>query len=143
MRDGQSVPEDVDEDGMRAVLDRAGVEYAVVFGSRVRGADSRESDVDVAVRFPDGLSAKERFDRRNRVDARLQSRAEGFVDVSDVESLPLSVAVRALEEGSLLVGNQELLEDDRREFRRKYESEREQRERAGREFVDRLADDDS
>lgn len=131
---------DVDVDGMRAVLERAGVAYAVVFGSRIRGDTDPQSDVDIAIRFPDRLTAKERFDRRNRIDATLQSHASGFVDVSDVESLPPAVAVRALEEGSLVVGQHELMESDRRDIKQRYESERTRRQQADRAFIDRLAD---
>lgn len=66
---------------------------------------AREPDVDVALRFPDRLNARDRFRRRNRIDAELQTYADGFVDVSDVETLPTPVARAALHDGIRIVGD--------------------------------------
>lgn len=47
------------------------VVFAVLFGSHARET-ADESDVDIALCFPDEMDAYERFRLRNRVDANLQ-----------------------------------------------------------------------
>ena len=77
---GESTIEDVDLEGMQAYLAETDVEFAVLFGSHARGTADADSDVDIALRFPESLSDRNRFDLRNRVDAELQAYADGFVD---------------------------------------------------------------
>lgn len=77
----------------------------MLFGSHARGTADESSDVDIALRFPDELSDAERFRQRNRIDADLQAYADGFVDVSDIESLPTHVAHAVLRDGVRLVGD--------------------------------------
>lgn len=132
--------ESIDVEGMVEHLDDAGVEYAVLFGSHARDEAANDSDVDVAVRFPDDCTPRERFERRNRVDAALQSHADGFVDVSDLAELPASVARRALRDGVLLVGDEAVRASDRARIEREYEATREEREAARRAFLDDLAE---
>lgn len=132
--------EGIDVEGMAEYLDDAGVEYAVLFGSHARGDAGPGSDVDVAIRFPDECTPRERFRRRNRVDAALQSHADAFVDVSALDDLPASVARRALRDGRVIVGDEELRDADRRRIEREYEATREEREAARREFLDDLAE---
>ncbi|MFB6132654.1 MAG: nucleotidyltransferase family protein [Halanaeroarchaeum sp.] len=109
------------------------------FGSRARGSSTPASDVEVAIRFPPDFGAETRFRKRNRLDAELQSYADAFVHVSDVESLPLEIQYRALREGIVLVGDPETVEEYRDRIERKYERTAPERERAQREFIDRLA----
>lgn len=130
----------IDVEGMAEYLDDAGVVYAVVFGSYARGEAEPGSDVDVAVRFPDDWTPRERFDRRNRVDAALQTYADEFVDVSDLAELPASVARRALRDGVLLVGDDADVAADRQRVEREYEATREEREAERRAFLDDLAE---
>lgn len=132
--------EDVDVEDMAEYLDDVGVEYAVLFGSHARGDAEPDSDIDVAVRFPDEYTPRERFRLRNRVDAALQAYAEEFVDVSDLDDLPASVALRALRDGRLLTGDEQLRDADRRRVEREYEATREEREAARRAFLDDLAE---
>lgn len=139
MSDGGPVVGGIDLDGVREVLDRESIEYAVLFGSRARGTADASADVDVAVRFADSLTARESFDLRNRLDAELQSYAERFVDLSDLSALPDGVASRALADGVLLVGEREAMEADEREIARRLEEKRDRRERARRALLDRLA----
>lgn len=65
-----------------------------------------EFDVDIALRFPEGTDDRERFRQRNRIDAELQAYATGFVDVSDIDALPTSVAYAALRDGIRLLGDE-------------------------------------
>ena len=136
---GEPPVEGVDVAAMRRYLAETDVCFAVLFGSRVRGDAHESSDVDVALRFPDDLSPTERFRRRNRIDAELQSHADAFVDVSDIEALPLPIARAALRDGIRLVGDDREVDAYRDRVEAEYEETATERERDRREFVDRLA----
>ena len=139
---GEPPVEGVDVAAIRRYLAEADVRFAVLFGSRVRGEAHESSDVDVALRFPDDLSPTERFRRRNRIDADLQSHADAFVDVSDIDSLPLPIARAALRDGIRLVGDDRDIDTYRERVEAEYEETATERERDRREFVDRLAKGD-
>jgi predicted nucleotidyltransferase len=130
--------EGVDVDGMRRYLDETAVIFAVLFGSRAKGTADDASDVDVALGFPDEMDSRDRFRARNRIDATLQEYADGFVDVSDIESLPTHVARAALRDGVLITGDERLVETHREELARELEATASERERERREFIDRL-----
>jgi len=138
-RADETTREGVDIDGMADYLDETEVVFAVLFGSYAREASDEASDVDIAVRFPDDMDKRKRFRARNRVDAALQEYTDGFVDVSDVESLPTEVAHAALQEGVVLIGEERLVDAYRTRVRETYESDADDRERERREFIDRLA----
>lgn len=129
----------VDTDGMSSHLAQTPVEFALLFGSHARGTASESSDVDVVLRFPEEMDAYERFRLRNRIDAELQEYAANFVDVSDIESLPLPVAYTALCEGVLLVGEESTVNAYREPIKQEYEDTKDEREQARQEFIDRLA----
>lgn len=129
----------VDLDAIRSYLEDTPVEYAVVFGSCVRETADESSDVDIALRFPEEMDKRERFDRRNRIDADVQSYADRFVDVSDMQALPTDVARRALRTGVPLLDNEELIEADRTRLDREHEATRRERDEARQSFVERLA----
>ncbi|APW98866.1 DNA polymerase III subunit beta [Halobiforma lacisalsi AJ5] len=147
MRDDARVSDDdidgrVDLEGFRSVFADAAVQYAVLFGSYATGAETDASDLDVCVRFPDELSRRERFRRRNRIDSALQSYADPFVDVSDLEALPETVALNALRDGQLLYGDFETKAADERRLERQVDASSDERDRRRREFIDRLAKGD-
>jgi len=139
MTDTGDALSDVDLQAMRDVLDAADVDFAILFGSRARGTETPTSDVDVALQFTPDLDAETRFRRRNRIDAELQAHADAFVDVSDLESLPIELRHRALAEGIVLVGDEATVATYRDRVEREYKEQRGERERAHREFIDRLA----
>ncbi|WP_251133172.1 nucleotidyltransferase domain-containing protein [Halorubrum sp. 2020YC2] len=124
---------------IRRYLAETDVRFAILFGSRVRGDVHESSDVDVTLRFPDNLSPTERFRRRNRIDADLQGHADAFVDVSDIEGLPLPIARVALRDGIRLVGDDRDVDASRERAEAEYEETATERERDRREFVDRIA----
>ncbi|OYR85600.1 DNA polymerase III subunit beta [Halorubrum ezzemoulense] len=136
--DGSAI-DGVDVAALRRYLATTDVRFAVLFGSRVRGETHDSSDVDVVLRFPEELSPKERFRRRNRIDTDLQGYADDFVDVSDIEDLPLPIARAALWEGVRLVGDERELTAYREQIDAEYERTAADRERDRREFIDRLA----
>ncbi|MDB2225913.1 DNA polymerase III subunit beta [Halorubrum ezzemoulense] len=134
-----SATDGVDVAALRRYLATTDVRFAVLFGSRVRGETHDSSDVDVVLRFPEELSPKERFRRRNRIDTDLQGYADDFVDVSDIEDLPLPIARAALREGVRLVGDERELTAYREQIDAEYERTAADREWDRREFIDRLA----
>ena len=140
--DGSAI-DGVDVAAIRRYLAETDVRFAVLFSSRVRGETHESSDVDVALRFPEDLSPKERFRRRNRIDADLQGYADDFVDVSDIENLPLPIARAALQNGVRLVGDERDVDVYRERIDAEYERTTADRERDRREFIDRLAKGDS
>lgn len=136
----EEIADSVDLEGIRSVLAETDVRYAVLFGSYAIGSETASSDLDVGVRFADECSKRERFRQRNRIDSTLQSYAEPFVDVSDLEALPDTVALNALRTGVLLYGDDAMKAADERRLERRVESSNERRERRRREFIDRLAE---
>lgn len=140
---GEPSTDDIRLSDMREYLARTPVVFAVLFGSRARGTAGESSDVDVAVRFPEGMDDYERFQARNRVDAALQAYAEGVVDVSDIDSLPTPVAHAALRDGIVLAGDEQAVETYRTQVEREYRASQDERERERREFIDRLARGDT
>jgi predicted nucleotidyltransferase len=131
--------EPIDLEEIREYLAQTEVIFAVLFGSHARGTADKSSDVDIALRFPDELSEAERFRRRNRIDADLQAYADGFVDVSDIESLPTHVAHAVLQEGVRLVGDQKDVDTYEQDIEAEYGASASEREEERRKFIDRLA----
>ena len=132
--------EDVDIAGMQEYLDSTDVVFAVLFGSHATGTADATSDVDIALRFPDEMAAIERFRRRNRIDAELQQYAAGFVDVSDLEELPVHVAHAALRDGIVVAG--EMSTAYREEVEQEYEATAGERAAQREELIERLASGD-
>jgi predicted nucleotidyltransferase len=140
---GEQRIDGVDLDRMRSYLAETDVVFAILFGSHASGTARESSDVDIALRFPATMSDHERFDARNRIDADLQAYANGFVDVSDIDSLPTAVAHAALQNGITLVGDEAVVETYCEDVKATYEATADERERERREFIDRLARGDT
>ena len=85
------------------------------------------------------MDAYKRFHSRNRIDADLQEYASGFVDVSDIETLPNPVAHAALRDGIILIGDERDVESYQERIKTEYDATSPDRERERREFIDRLA----
>lgn len=141
-RSGEPTVEGVNLQGMREYLAQTEIEFGIIFGSRARGTANKSSDVDVALRFPGDMDESERFHQRNRIDAELQAYADGFVDVSDIETLPIHVAYAALRDGIRIVGDESSVEAYKENVERKYMAESSEREQNRREFIERLAQGD-
>lgn len=117
---------------------RPGVEFAVVFGSRSDGAHRSASDIDVAVKFEEDLPSPERFRRLCSLSGDLQRSDAPFVDVSDIESLPLPVAARAVE-GDLLSGDEASFRRYADTIETDYAERRDELRRHNRSVIDRIA----
>ncbi|MFP9193119.1 type VII toxin-antitoxin system MntA family adenylyltransferase antitoxin [Natronosalvus vescus] len=107
----------VDLEAVRDYIRTTEVTYAILFGSYASGNPTDTSDVDICVRFPDDWTRHERFRQRNRIDAKLQRYAEAFVDVSYLEALPDEIALNALEEGTILYGEETVKVTDQRRLK--------------------------
>ena len=129
----------VRSEAIASSLAETAVEFAVLFGSYADGDPDESSDVDIALRFPETLSATERFRLRNRIDADLQEYADSFVDVSDIDTLPTPVAYRALRDGTVLVGDDQTVDAYREQITQAYNETTDARKAQRAEFIDRLA----
>lgn len=116
------------------------IEYVVAFGSQVSGESTESSDVDLAVKFADDLSDQERFERWCFLSGNLQREDAPFIDVSDIQALPLDVAHDVVN-GELICGDEEAFERFKAEIEAGFSDEREIIRRQQREVIDRIAGD--
>jgi predicted nucleotidyltransferase len=89
-------------EALRRVLEaEPGVAYALLFGSRARGAERADSDVDIAL----GLTAAAARDVRSlgALAARLESAAGRRVDLVLLDEAPPGLAYRIFRDGQVLV----------------------------------------
>jgi len=135
-------------DGRAAVLNsladevcrEEGVVFAVVFGSSVSGEARPSSDVDVGIKFEADLTERERFRRRYVLSATLQRTEWPFVDVSDIEELPLPVAHRVVC-GDLLCGDKAAFRRFKQNTEAAYEESRGELSERSRTVIDRIAEE--
>lgn len=116
------------------------VEFAVVFGSQVTGDSRPSSDLDLAVKFADDLSPHERFQKRCFLSGDLQRADAPFVDISDVEALPLDVAHDAMS-GEFLCGDERAFRQFEADVEAAFEERRDDIRRHRRDVIDRIAED--
>lgn len=122
----------------RLLCDVPAVAFAVLFGSRTTGTPRSTSDLDVAVRFSEDLTAEERFRTLCRLSGRVQHDDAPFVDLSDFEELPLEVAHAAVH-GQFLCGDEGAFRAARDRIEASYEEQREDIERRHRDTISRIA----
>jgi predicted nucleotidyltransferase len=114
--------------------------FAVVFGSQLSGESTQSSDFDLAVKFADELSERDRFAKRCFLSGDLQHKDRPFVDVSDIESLPLDVAHDAVN-GAFLCGDEQAFEQFKADIKAEFDEHRETLRRQQRAVIDRIAED--
>lgn len=115
------------------------VEFAVAFGSQITGEVTSASDLDLAVKFADDLSDRERFEKRCFLSGDLQREDAPFVDVSDVEALPLDVAHDAVN-GTFVCGDERAFERFKADIEATFADQRETLRDRQREVIDRIAE---
>jgi predicted nucleotidyltransferase len=125
--------------GETACADPA-VEFVVAFGSQVTGETTQSSDLDLAVKFVDGLSERDRFDKHCFLSADLQQEEAPFVDVSDVESLPIGVAHDAVN-GRFVCGDEDAFEQFKTEVEAEFAEQRDDLRRHQRAVIERIAEE--
>lgn len=115
------------------------VEFAVLFGSQVAGEPRPSSDLDIAVKFTDELSSHERFQKRCFFAGNLQQADAPFVDLSDIEALPVAVAHDAVN-GEFLCGNKTKFRQYKAEIEATFDQQREDIRQHQRNVIDRIAE---
>jgi predicted nucleotidyltransferase len=123
-----------------SLCDDPDIEFAVAFGSRIRGTATAESDLDIALKFSDQLSASERFRKRCFLQGELQEPARPHIDLVDIETLPNDVA-RDVVAGELLCGDRARFERFRSSVEEQFESEHDQLRQRQQETIDRIAEE--
>ncbi|MFC7155221.1 nucleotidyltransferase domain-containing protein [Halomarina halobia] len=117
----------------------AEIDFVVAFGSHVTGNSQPSSDLDVAVKFTDGLSSRERFQKRCFLSGDLQREDAPFVEISDVEVLPLDVAYDAVN-GEFLCGDEQTFRRFETDIETAFEERRDDIRRHQRGVIDRIAE---
>lgn len=123
-----------------AICSDSDIMFAVVFGSQISGEPTPSSDFDLAVKFADELSERDRFEKRCFLSGDLQDEARPFIDVSDIESLPLDVTHDAVN-GELLCGDEQAFEQFTEDIEAEFDEQRETLRRQQRAVIDRIAED--
>lgn len=135
--DGRSRTLDAIEESLCGDAD---IEFAVAFGSQVTGDERSSSDLDIAIKFVDELSAHDRFRKRCFLSGDLQRENAPFVDLSDVETLPIEVAHDAVN-GELLCGDERAFHRFKADVEAAFEERREAIRRHRRDVIERIAED--
>ncbi|AQL44550.1 DNA polymerase subunit beta [Halorientalis sp. IM1011] len=112
----------------------------MAFGSRVTDENHAASDLDLAVKFTDKLSSSERFQKRCHLSGMLQREDAPYVDVSDIEELPIAVAHDAVS-GDFLCGDERSVGEFKREITEAFENERDDIHRQHRDVIGRIAEE--
>lgn len=115
------------------------VEFAVAFGSQISGESTRSSDLDLGVKFADDLSTRDRFQKQCFLSGDVQQEELPFIDVSDIESLPLDVAHDAVN-GELVCGDERAFERFKADIEERFDDQRDTLRRQQCEVIDRIAE---
>lgn len=93
---------------------KAGIKFAVLFGSRASGSIKEESDFDIAVSLKDGKSI---FDDRGKYSEMLENFAKTFstnedkIDLADLSNANILLRYEITQNGVLLFGNEQDYEE--------------------------------
>jgi predicted nucleotidyltransferase len=116
------------------------IEFVVAFGSQVTGDSRSSSDLDIAVKFVDDFSSHERFQKRCFLSGNLQQADAPFIDLSDIEDIPLGVAHDAVN-GEFLCGNEQAFRQFKTDIEASFEERRDEIRRHQQDVIDRIAED--
>lgn len=110
-------------DAIRRVLAGKPVRLGVLFGSQATGTAGSHSDVDVAVEFDPAVADDERYRHRLSLVVDLsQALGTDDLDLVDLDTVRPAVGLSALQDATLLVGNQDRREQLVSEFERQAET---------------------
>ncbi|WP_436929040.1 type VII toxin-antitoxin system MntA family adenylyltransferase antitoxin [Halosimplex halobium] len=137
---GSGGPSSVLDDFEKSLCSDPAVEFAVAFGSQVEGEPTQSSDIDVAVRFSDDLSDRQRFEKRCFLSGDLQREDAPFVDLSDIESLPVDLARDAVN-GRFLCGDEREFERFKADVEATFAEQRDTLRDRQHGVIDRIAED--
>jgi len=116
------------------------VEFTVAFGSQIAGEPNRSSDLDLAVKIADDLTDRERFEKRCFLSGDLQREDAPFVDLSDIETLPLDVAHDAVN-GMFVCGDEQAFERYKADVEATFDERSDTLRRQQGDVIDRIAED--
>jgi uncharacterized protein len=116
------------------------IEFALVFGSQLTSNSRPSSDLDLAVKFADSLSSHDRFQKLCFLSGDLQREDAPFIDVSDIETLPLEVAHDAVN-GEFLCGDENTFRHFKADTEALFEEQHDEIRRHQRDVIDRIAED--
>jgi len=122
----------------RSVCADTDVAFVVAFGSQLTDEATHRSDLDIAVKFAAELSARERFAKRCFLSGDLQQDDAPFVDLSDIETLPVDVAHDAVN-GTFVCGDKRAFERFKADTEAAFAEQRDERRRQQRDMIDRIA----
>lgn len=123
-----------------SVCSDSDVVFVVTFGSQITGEATQASDLDLAVKFADDLPESDRFDKRCFLSGDLQREDAPFIDISDIESLPLDVAHDAVN-GVFVCGDEHAFERFKTNVEATFAEQRDTLRRKQRGVIDRIAED--
>lgn len=112
--------------------------FVIAFGSRVTDAPHPSSDLDVAIKFDDELTAHERFQKWCFLSGDLQRSNGPFIDISDIETLPIEVANDAIK-GQFLCGDEAAFLEFKSDVEKAFNEQRDVIRRQQRDIIDRIA----
>lgn len=110
-------PTSLDSEGLRDAVDRVEVAIAVVYGSHARGEAGELSDLDVAVRFSQGIGGAQKRRILDELTVSIQERTgHEAVDLVDLDVVGPELGYEALSQGVLVYGDQDAALDLEAEF---------------------------
>lgn len=118
----------------------ADIDFAVVFGSQLTSNSRPSSDLDLAVKFAESLSSRERFQKLCFLSGDLQREGAPFIDLSNIETLPLEVAHDAVN-GEFLCGDEDVFRHFKADTEALFDEQHEDIRRHQRDVIDRIAED--
>lgn len=121
-----------------SVCDDPAVEFVVAFGSRSTGEATPASDLDVAIKLAADLSDGDRFKKRCFLSGNLQRDDAPFIDISDIETLPLDVAHDAVS-GTFVCGDEHAFEQFKTAIEAAFDDQRDTIRRQQHDVIDRIA----
>lgn len=129
----------IDTDTLRRRLADEPIDVAIVFGSRVEGTATEESDADIAVEFSDHLSESEIFEHRIRLMGVLPTVLDvGEVDVSDIDRLPPNIGLTAVRNGVVVIGTDEQIQRIEKRFEAEYPEFRRELEETKQQILEEI-----
>lgn len=115
-----------------------GIEFVVVFGSRVTTTSRPSSDLDIAIKFSEALSSDERFRKRCHLSGHVQESDAPVIDLSDIDDLSLEFAHAAVK-GELLCGDEQTFQRFKTDVEAEFEDKQEEIEQEQRQLISRIA----
>jgi predicted nucleotidyltransferase len=116
------------------------IDFVVLFGSQSSDNSRPSSDVDIAVKFADDLSSHERFRKQCFISGNLQQDDAPFIDISDIDALPIAVAHDAVN-GTFLCGDERTFRQFKTDLESSFDEQHDDIRRKRRAIIDRIAEE--